>query len=211
VAPGVSRRDGSAATPHYNDVMEERLSQLVSAAIHEHRDVLSGLERSLIPAIVDLASRVNTALSAGGKALIFGNGGSAADAQHFAAELTGRFVRERDPLPAVALTTDTSALTAIGNDYGFEEIFARQVRALAAPGDVALGLTTSGRSANVLRALDAARKKGALAVGLTGTPHARLADHCDLVLAVPSAKTARIQEAHIVILHAVCEIVDALR
>ena len=191
--------------------MKDRLTQVVSASIGEHRDVLAALERTLVPAIVELATRLDAALAAGGKALVFGNGGSAADAQHFAAELTGRYVRERDPLPALALTTDTSALTAIGNDYGFEEVFARQVRALAAPGDVVLGLTTSGQSENVLRALDAARKKGALAVGLTGTPHARLADHCDLVLAVPSAKTARIQEAHIVMLHAVCEIVDALR
>jgi len=184
--------------------MRDGLSQVVSASIGEHRDVLAAVERTLVPAIVELATRLDAALAAGGKALVFGNGGSAADAQHFAAELTGRYVRERDPLPAVALTTDTSALTAIANDYGFEEVF-------AAPGDVVLGLTTSGKSENVLRALDAARKKGALAVGLTGTPHARLADHCDLVLAVPSAKTARIQEAHIVMLHAVCEIVDALR
>ncbi|HJQ98091.1 MAG TPA: D-sedoheptulose 7-phosphate isomerase [Candidatus Polarisedimenticolaceae bacterium] len=191
--------------------MDEKLRKVAAAAIAEHRDVLASLEGALLPSIVDLASRVSGALSGGRKVLVFGNGGSAADAQHFAAELTGRYVRERVPLPAIALTTDTSALTAIGNDYGFEEIFARQMRALAVPGDVALGLTTSGKSENVLRALDAARESGAFAVGLTGTPHAGLADHCDLVLAVPSAKTARIQEAHIVMLHAVCEIVDALR
>ena len=201
----------TAERPHYNDVMEDRLSLVVSAAIREHLDVFSELERSAIPGIVDLASRLNGALSGGGKALIFGNGGSAADAQHFAAELTGRYARERGPLPAIALTTDSSALTAIGNDYGFEEVFARPVRALASRGDVVLGLTTSGRSENVLRALDAARERGAFAVGLTGTPHAHLADHCDLLLAVPSSKTARIQEAHIVILHAVCEILDTVR
>jgi D-sedoheptulose 7-phosphate isomerase len=191
--------------------MQERLARVVSASLAEHHDVLTKLETTLLPAIVDLASRLDGALAAGGKALIFGNGGSAADAQHFAAELTGRYVRERAPLPAIALTTDTSALTAIGNDYGFEEVFARPVRALANAGDVVLGLTTSGRSANVLRALDAARERGALAVGLTGTPHGPLAGHCDLLLAVPSGKTARIQEAHIVILHAVCEILDTVR
>jgi len=191
--------------------MSERFYGIVAAAIGEHRDVLGAVERSLPPAIVDFATRLDAALRRGGKALVFGNGGSAADAQHFAAELTGRYARERAPLPAIALTTDTSALTAIGNDYGFAEIFARQVRALAAADDVAVGLTTSGRSENVLRALDAARERGALAVGLTGTPHASLAAHCDLVLAVPSDKTARIQEAHIVILHAVCEILDAVR
>ena len=191
--------------------MSERFYGIVAAAIGEHRDVLAAVERSLPPAIVDFATRLDAALRRGGKALVFGNGGSAADAQHFAAELTGRYARERAPLPAIALTTDTSALTAIGNDYGFAEIFARQVRTLAAADDVAVGLSTSGRSENVLRALDAARERGALAVGLTGTPHASLAAHCDLVLAVPSDKTARIQEAHIVILHAVCEILDAVR
>ena len=211
MAPGVSRQAGPFDASHYNDVMQDRLARVVSASLAEHRDVLTNLETTLLPVIVDLASRLDEALAAGGKALIFGNGGSAADAQHFAAELTGRYARERAPLPAIALTTDTSALTAIGNDYGFEEVFARPVRALAHAGDVVLGLTTSGKSPNVLRALNAARERGALAVGLTGTPHGALAEHCDLLVAVPSGKTARIQEAHIVILHAVCEILDTVR
>jgi D-sedoheptulose 7-phosphate isomerase len=191
--------------------MGERHREVAAAAIGEHREVISQLERILVPAAVDLAARLDAALREGGKVLVFGNGGSAADAQHFAAELTGRYARERGPLAAVALTTDTSALTAIGNDYGFEEIFARQVRALAGPSDVALGLSTSGNSANVLRALDAARELRALTVGLTGTPQGRMSEHCDLLLAVPSSKTARIQEAHILLLHVVCEILDAAR
>ena len=171
------------------------------------------LEEACGAPIVLAAERIVAAYRAGNKLLLCGNGGSAADCQHMATELVSQLRHDvkREGLPAIALTTDTSALTAIGNDYGFEEVFARPVRALANAGDVVLGLTTSGRSANVLRALDAARERGALAVGLTGDPHGPLAEHCDLLLAVPSGKTARIQEAHIVILHAVCEILDTVR
>jgi D-sedoheptulose 7-phosphate isomerase len=149
------------------------------------------------------------ALREGRKLLLFGNGGSAADAQHIAAELVGRFMRERKGLPAIALTTDTSALTAISNDYGFDEVFARQVRALGARGDVALAISTSGRSANVLRAVEAAHDAGLTVVALTGGDGGALAAKADVTLRVSaSAFSARIQETHILIGHVICELVD---
>ena len=149
------------------------------------------------------------ALREGRKLLLFGNGGSAADAQHIAAELVGRFLRERRPLPAIALTTDTSALTAISNDYGFEDVFARQVRALGTRGDVALAISTSGRSANVLRAVEAAREVGLKVVALTGGDGGTLACAADVALRVSaSTLSARIQETHILIGHVICELVD---
>jgi len=149
------------------------------------------------------------ALRDGRKLLLFGNGGSAADAQHIAAEFVGRFLRERRPLPAIALTTDTSALTAIGNDYGFDDVFARQVRALGVRGDVALAISTSGRSPNVLRAVEAARDGGLKVVALTGGDGGALAAAADVSLRVSaSTLSARIQETHILIGHVICELVD---
>jgi D-sedoheptulose 7-phosphate isomerase len=149
------------------------------------------------------------ALREGRKLLLFGNGGSAADAQHIAAELVGRFMRERKGLPAIALTTDTSALTAISNDYGFDDVFARQLRALGARGDVALALSTSGRSANVLRAVEAAHDAGLTVVALTGGDGGALAAKADVTLRVSaSTLSARIQETHILIGHVICELVD---
>ena len=149
------------------------------------------------------------ALRGGRKLLLFGNGGSAADAQHIAAEFVGRFLRERRPLPAIALTTDTSALTAIGNDYGFDDVFARQVRALGVRGDVALAISTSGRSPNVLRAVEAARDGGLKVVALTGGDGGALAAAADVSLRVSaSTLSARIQETHILIGHVICELVD---
>lgn len=160
---------------------------------------------SRLPSIVEeLVGR----LRAGGKAIAFGNGGSAADAQHFAAELTGRYRVDRRALPGVALTTDTSALTAIANDYGYDEVFARQVRAHARPGDVAFGLSTSGNSENVCRGLAAAREIGALTVALSGESGGRMVALADHVLLVPSRVTARIQEAHALALHLLCEAVE---
>lgn len=155
------------------------------------------------------ADVVSEALLAGNKILIFGNGGSAADAQHVAAELVGRFVAERRPLPAVALTVDTSALTAIGNDYGFDQIYSRQVRALGRAGDVAIAITTSGRSPNVLAAIEASREIGMKVVGLTGAKGKDFAAVCDACVVVPSTNTARIQEIHITVGHVICEVVDA--
>jgi len=144
----------------------------------------------------------------GGKALLFGNGGSAADAQHIAAELVGRFQHERRALPAIALTTDTSTLTALGNDYGFEHVFARQIEALANPGDVVVAISTSGASPNVLAGVMAARKRECKVIGLTGARGKRLAALCDAPVLVPSDRTPRIQEAHITIGHLWCEMVD---
>src|SRR2546426_5249725 len=152
---------------------------------------------------------VPEALAGGHKVLLFGNGGSAADAQHIASELVGRLTRERRPLPAIALTTDTSALTAIANDYGYDQVFARQVRALGAAGDVALAISTSGRSPSVLRAVDVCRELGIKTIGLTGGDGGTLAGLVDLCLRVSaSTHAARIQETHILIGHVLCELVD---
>jgi D-sedoheptulose 7-phosphate isomerase len=149
------------------------------------------------------------AIGAGRKLLLFGNGGSAADAQHIAAELIGHFNVDRRPLPALALTVDTSALTAIGNDYSFDVIFARQVEALGQPGDVAIGLTTSGNSVNVVEGLRAARAKGLVTVAMTGERGGRAGEVADICVRVPSSETPRIQESHILLGHAWAEIVEA--
>lgn len=146
----------------------------------------------------------------GGKVLLFGNGGSAADAQHVAAEFVVRFARDRLALPAIALTTDTSVLTAIGNDYGFEQMFARQVMALGQPADVAVAISTSGRSPNVLAGVAAAREKRLTTIGLTGGDGGLLALASDISIVVPSDSTARIQECHLTIEHILCEIVESL-
>lgn len=147
-------------------------------------------------------------LAAGKKVLVFGNGGSAADAQHLAAELVGRYRNERAALPAIALTTDTSLLTALGNDYGFSEVFARQVEALANPGDVVIGISTSGRSANVIAGLHTARALGTRTIALIGANISGMGGLADQVVSVPSQETPRIQEAHAVIIHTLCKIVD---
>jgi D-sedoheptulose 7-phosphate isomerase len=160
-------------------------------------------------ALARAAELTAAALAAGKKVLLFGNGGSAADAQHIAAEFVGRFLTERRPLPAIALTTDTSALTAISNDYGYDEVFARQVRALGAAGDVALAISTSGRSPSVLRAVEACRERGVTTIGLTGGDGGPLAGLVDVSLrASASALSARIQETHILAGHVICELVD---
>ena len=158
--------------------------------------------------LVDKTARtMAVALARGGKILFCGNGGSAADAQHLAAEFVNRFELERPPLPALALTTHSSNLTAIGNDYGFDRVFAKQVQALAAPGDVVVGISTSGNSPNILAALRAARDKGCVAVGLAGRNGA-LVPLCDYALLVPHERTALIQEVHITIGHLLCKLVD---
>jgi rfaE bifunctional protein nucleotidyltransferase chain/domain len=159
-------------------------------------------------AIVHAAQRLADTLLDGGKVLLFGNGGSAAEAQHIAAELVGRFQHERRALPALALTADTSALTALGNDYGWERVFARQIEALASPGDAVVALSTSGTSANVLAGATAARARKCIVLGITGARGTRLAGLCDAAVLVPSTETARIQEASLTIGHLWCEIVD---
>ena len=160
--------------------------------------------------VVRAAEAMAGALQAGRALLLFGNGGSAADAQHIAAEFVNRFEIERPPLPAVALTTDTSVLTSIGNDYGYDEVFEKQVRALGRRGDVAIGLSTSGNSRNVVRGLAAARERGLVTIGFTGQEGGRMADLCDHLFRVPSTVTARIQETHITLGHALCALVDDL-
>lgn len=144
----------------------------------------------------------------GRKVLVFGNGGSAADAQHLAAELGGRYYRDRRPLPALALHTNTSLLTALANDYSYEEVFSRQIKAWGEPGDVALAISTSGNSPNVIRALEVARERDLVTVGLTGERGGRMKELCDYCLCVPSENTPRIQEIHILIGHILCEIVE---
>jgi len=158
--------------------------------------------------IARVAREICSSLDRGNKVLLFGNGGSAADAQHIAAEWVGRFKRERRALPAIALTTDTSILTAIGNDYGFDQIFARQIHALGSKGDVAIALSTSGNSANVLLAADAAREMELITVGLTGRDGGSLGAKVQYHLNVPHALSARIQEVHIMVGHILCELVE---
>ena len=158
--------------------------------------------------IANVGREICLALENGNKVLLYGNGGSAADAQHIAAELVGRFMRERRSLPAIALTTDTSILTAIGNDYGFDQIFARQVRALGQKGDIAVAISTSGNSVNVLVATDVAREMGMITVGLTGRDGGKLESRVQYHLNVPHKLSARIQEVHMMIGHILCELVD---
>ncbi len=173
----------------------------------EHAEVMSALE-GLESTFETVAAAMTRAISAGRKICWMGNGGSAADAQHLAAELVGRFQRERAALPSIALTTDTSVLTAVGNDYGYDQIFARQLAALCQPGDVVVGLSTSGNSPNVLAAIELARDRNLLTVGFTGAKGGKLAESADHVFRVPSVKAARIQEAHIFLGHSLCEVVE---
>jgi len=155
-----------------------------------------------------IGARLLECLRKGGTIYLCGNGGSAADAQHVAAEFVGRFLRERRPLPAIALTCNTSILTAIGNDYDFSQVFARQVRACVGPIDCVVGISTSGKSANVLEALRAARERGAMTIGFTGSGGHELAALCDECLLAPSDQTPRIQEAHLVAWHLICDLVE---
>ncbi|MDF9406793.1 D-sedoheptulose 7-phosphate isomerase [Pelotomaculum isophthalicicum JI] len=176
--------------------------------IKEHISIINALIEVTMRDIELFGSYCQKTIMLGNTIYLLGNGGSAADCQHLAAELVGRFKSQRGALPAVALTTDTSILTAISNDYGFEEIFARQVDALVRPGDLVVGISTSGNSPNVVRAIQLAKEKGARTVGLTGRHGGKLGNICDLCVKVPSDVTARIQEAHILIGHIVCEMVD---
>jgi D-sedoheptulose 7-phosphate isomerase len=160
------------------------------------------------PDVVAAARQMATTLRDGGKLMFCGNGGSAADSQHIAAELTGRFIHDRRPLAAIALSTDTSALTCIANDYSFEQVFSRQVEALGRAGDCLMAISTSGNSANVVRAAESAKRIGMPVIGLLGRDGGRLAKLCDLPIVVPEQSTARIQEAHIFIGHTLCGLVE---
>lgn len=182
--------------------------ELLRNALADHQAVMNDL-REMLPQISAVAERMRDCLSQGGKILLMGNGGSAADSQHIAAEIVGRYKRERKGLPAIALTTDTSILTSVGNDYGFEFIFSRQVEALCGPLDVVIGLSTSGNSPNVVRAIETAKQIGATTVGMTGGSGGKLTALCDFNLVMPSSDTPRIQEAHIFIGHVLCELAEA--
>lgn len=184
----------------YRDLLRRRV--LTSSEVK--RELADDLD-----AATEVAVRLVEAYRAGRKMILFGNGGSAADAQHIAAELTGHFYLDRPPLPALALTVDTSALTAIGNDYGFDSVYARQVQALGVPGDVAIGLTTSGSSKNVVAGLEAARAAGLVTVALTGRNGGRAGEVADVCVRVPSDDTPRIQESHTLLGHTWAEIVEA--
>ncbi|HEX4566485.1 MAG TPA: D-sedoheptulose 7-phosphate isomerase [Vicinamibacterales bacterium] len=180
-----------------------RAEETFAGAIKVHERVRGNLG----PAII-AAQAISEALKSGHKLLVFGNGGSAADAQHLAAELVGRFQRERAALAAIALTTDTSILTAVANDYSFKQVFARQVEALGRPGDVALGISTSGESPNVIAGLQAARAKGLKTVALTGRDGGSVGRTADFHVNVPDQNTARVQEVHLTLLHAMCEVIE---
>lgn len=178
-------------------------------SLGEHLEVFSKLEQAHGQTISECAALLISTFRNGGKVLLCGNGGSAADSQHIAAEFVGRYETERNALPAIALTTDTSALTALANDYHFDRVFARQVEALARKGDCLIAISTSGNSPNVIAAVMAARSTGVSVIGMTGENGKKLASLCDKCIMVPSARTARIQEAHITIAHIWCEMVDA--
>ncbi|CAH2030348.1 D-sedoheptulose 7-phosphate isomerase [Trichlorobacter ammonificans] len=180
----------------------------IAEQLQEHGTVIKRLESECSDSIARIAGRLVETLKIGNKLLIMGNGGSAADAQHFAAEIVGRFAMERPGLPAMALSTDSSALTAIGNDYGFDRVFSRQVEALAAPGDALVGISTSGNSPNVLKALETGRQAGCSTIGLLGRDGGTIAPLCDLALIVPSDITPRIQEGHITVIHILCDLIE---
>jgi D-sedoheptulose 7-phosphate isomerase len=175
--------------------------------LQEHLDVFDRL-RSLEDEIEGAGALASQTLFDGGKILFCGNGGSASDSQHLAAELTGRFIKDRRPLAAIALTTDTSVLTSIANDYAFEEVFARQVMALGRPGDLLVGISTSGNSKNIIRAVNEARSLGVQTLGLLGRDGGQLRALCDHAIVVPSDVTARIQESHILIGHTICGLIE---
>jgi len=184
-------------------------TRLLADSLKEHLETVQRLITGTLPDIERSGQLIVDTLISGHKLLVCGNGGSAADAQHIAAELIGRYETTRRSFPAIALTTDTSALTAISNDFGFDEVFARQVAGLAQPGDVLVAISTSGRSPNVLKAVAVARKIGCRTIALTGAAAQPLASACDVSVVVESNRTARVQEAHITIGHLWCEMVDA--
>lgn len=185
--------------------MQQRIEAVLREAIAVHEGLVG--QSALIEAV---ARRLADVFAAGGSVYVMGNGGSAADSQHLAGELVGRFLMERAPLPCHALSTDTSVLTAVANDYGVEEIFAKQVAAFVREGDAVIGISTSGNSANVNKAIDEARRRGAVTVGLSGGSGGALAGKCDLAIVVAAEQTPRIQEAHGTIIHIICELVERL-
>lgn len=176
--------------------------------LNESADLKRRVAETLAGEILQAANLIRDSLAKGGKLLLMGNGGSAGDAQHIAAELVGRYKKERRALPAIALTVDTSAITAIGNDYGYDAIFERQIEALARPGDIVIGISTSGNSENVVRGLQRANAMGVHTIALLGNQGGRARSLAEIAIVVPSADTARIQETHITIGHIICELIE---
>ena len=185
---------------------EKRIGNLIEASITTKRAMLA--DSQIVPTLAKVCELLVNALSLGNKILLFGNGGSAADAQHLAAEFVGRFAFDRPALQALALSVNSSCITAIGNDYGFDQVFSRQIEALARPGDVAIGISTSGNSSNVLSAFSTARKMGLHTVALTGNAGGKLKGSVDHCVCIPSNETARIQECHGLIGHIIAELVE---
>jgi D-sedoheptulose 7-phosphate isomerase len=184
------------------------MTEIIESSLAEHLATVELVRDQLQPDIYKVAEQMVGVLKTGGKLLICGNGGSAADAQHFAAELVGRFEHERRGLPAIALTTDSSNLTAISNDYGYGRVFSRQVEALATAKDLLIGISTSGNSENVLQAISSAKALGCSTCGLTGKDGGAIAGAVDLNINIPVQRTARVQEAHLTILHIICELIE---
>lgn len=179
----------------------------IEASLQAHGDTMQGVKQ-LTPIIIRIRDRLSELIDTDGRLLLCGNGGSAADSQHWAAEWTVRFEKDRRALSAIALTVDTSALTAIGNDLGFARVFSRQVEALGRPGDVLVAISTSGNSENIIQAVTVAKERGITTIGFTGRDGGTLAQLVDIALIVPSQNTARIQEAHEFIMHVLCELID---
>jgi D-sedoheptulose 7-phosphate isomerase len=183
---------------------------LLARSLQEHLGTIRALLDSKLDEIEQAGLLIVETLAAGNKVLLCGNGGSAADAQHIAAELVGRYEKQRSSFPAIALTTDTSALTALSNDYGYDQVFARQIQGLASPGDLLIAISTSGKSQNIINAVEQARLMKCKTLALTGCSGDPVASNCDLAVIVPSERTSRVQEAHITIGHLWCEMVDKL-
>ena len=187
------------------------MQAIIEKEIQEHQTAIAEMRAEAVVSLIAAAEMCKQAFTGGGKLLFCGNGGSAADSQHLAAELVGRFRRKRNGLPALALTTDTSVLTSVGNDDGFDQVFARQVEALGREGDVLIGISTSGNSENVLRAIKKAKTLGIRTIAMTGGNGGKLRGLCDLCLNVSAPNTARVQEGHILLGHILCELLDAVR
>lgn len=183
---------------------------MVIEQLHDHQNILEKVIDKLVPDIETACQMITTAIKNGNKVLLAGNGGSAGDAQHIAAELTGRFVKDRKALPGIALTTDTSAITSIANDYGYDFVFSRQVAALAQPGDLFIAISTSGNSPSIINAIQTAKENNCKVLGLSGRDGGKMSGLCDLNIIVPSDITSRIQEIHILIGHILCTAVDNL-
>lgn len=184
------------------------MEDLVRRELQESARIKEEVAAKLAPRVAEVARLIIESLKSGGKIILFGNGGSAADAQHFACEMVGRYLKERSAIPAIALTTDSSVITALSNDYGYEKSFSRQIEALASPGDIVVAISTSGKSPNVLAAVETARDKGCRVAGLTGEEGGELAQAVDVSIQVPSRETPRIQEAHVTIIHIICRLVE---